>query len=122
MLPTTRAKTSKAAQKEAKLSAIQNDLVHKTRMIKAVNNAVLEYATSTGKTLEAAQQELFTMERLSKRKRRLSPKDIFVQQRMHEINKGTCYGLTCWDIIELIYPRQAQRTAHQPYGSPVTNQ
>jgi hypothetical protein len=95
MLPTTRAKTSKAAQKEAKLSARQHDLVQKTRMIKAVNHAVLEYATSTGKTMDAAQQELFTMERLSKRKRTTGPKDIFVQERMHEINKGTCYNLTC---------------------------
>ena len=95
MLPTTRATTSKAAQNEVKQSAIQHAHLQKTQMIKAVNKAVLEYATGTGKSVEAARQELFTIERLSKRKRALCAKDIFVQDRMHEINKGTCYYLTC---------------------------
>ena len=95
MLPTTRATTSKAAQKEARQSTIQRDLLAKTKMINTVNAAILEYATSTGKAKDAAQQELFTIVHLNKRKRTLCAKDIFVQEKMHEINKGMCSNLIC---------------------------
>ena len=90
MLPTTRATASKAAQKQVKRTAMEHDQLQKAHMVTAVNNAILEYSTSTGKSVESAQQELFTIENLTKPKRTLCARDIFVQDRMHEINKGMC--------------------------------
>ena len=105
MLPTTRATTSKAAQQQAKQVAVEHGLLQKARMIKTVNDAVLEYSTSTGKKVNTARQELFTIEHLNKRKRALCARDIFMQDRMQEINNGThshFIYIVCWDINELI--------------------
>jgi len=64
-------------------------------MIKAVDDAVVGYSVSTGKKLDTALQELFTIEHLSQRKRKVCARDIFMQERLQEMNKGTCSQFIC---------------------------
>jgi hypothetical protein len=89
MLPTTCAKTAKATETQLKQAAVAHDHLQKVNMLKAVNNAVLEYSTSTGKKKVTALQELFTIEHLSQKKCALSARDMFLRDKMQEINKGT---------------------------------
>ena len=109
MLPTTRAKTAKATQTRLKQAAAAHDHLQKVHMLKAVNEAVLEYSTSTGKKKATAQQELFTLEHLSQKQRALSARDIFLSDKMQEINKGADSHFICimLDMLELTYIRQA---------------
>ena len=90
MLPTTRAKTSKATQIQHKKEANELRNMQKLQMLNTVNEAVFQYSASTGKQEKSARQELFTMERLSHRKRTLCARDIFIRDKMQEINKGMC--------------------------------
>lgn len=85
MLPATRAKTSKAARK---LALAQHGHQQKAILLKAVDDAIQQYCTNTGKTNETAYQELFTIEHLNQRKRALCARDIFLQDKMKELNKG----------------------------------
>ena len=101
MLPTTRAKTSKATQNQHKKEANELRNMQKLQMLKTVNEAVLQYSASTGKQENTARQELFTMERLSRRKRTLCARDVFIRDKMQEINKGMC---PCSICILLGYP------------------
>ena len=101
MLPTTRAKTVKATQTQVKQAAAAHDHLQKVHMLKAVNDAVLDYSTSTGKKKVTARQELFTIEKLSQQKRALSARDIFLSDKMQEINKGAHSHLLC---LMLGYP------------------
>ena len=57
-------------------------------MINTVEEAIVKYSTSTGKKKDTAKQELFTIERLNQRKRKLCARDIFFRDKMQEINKG----------------------------------
>ena len=90
MLPTTRAKTLKSAQSQSRQEWTEHVQTQKEQMLKAVNDAVLQYSASTGKKEETAWQELFTMEHLTQQKRTLCARDIFLRDKMQEINKGTC--------------------------------
>jgi hypothetical protein len=101
MLPTTRQKTAKTAQTQQKQTAAEYGHMQKMHMLKTVNDAVLEYSTSTGKKKKTAQQELFTIEHLNQRKRTLCARDIFIHDKMQETNKGTCSHFIC---IVLGYP------------------
>ena len=92
MLPATRAKTAKAARK---LAVVQH--VHQQKMIllKTVDDAVQQYCTSTGKTTEAAYQELFTIGQLNQRKRALCARDLYIGDRMKEVNRSAHPHYTC---------------------------
>ena len=85
MHPTTSAKTSKIQHKHA---AAQHAQAQKVQMVHTVNEAIQQYSTSTGKSQKKAQQEIFTIDHLSKRKRALCPRDIFMRDKLQEINKG----------------------------------
>jgi len=85
MLPTTRAKTSKTSQKRALAKYEQEQ---KTELFRTVTGAIDEYSATTGKDRKKAQQELFTIEHLSRRKRNLCARDIFMKDKMKEVNKG----------------------------------
>ena len=89
MLPTTREQTSKAAQTVLKQAAAAHNHLQKEHLLKMVNDAVLEYTTSTGKKKSTAQQEIFTIEHLSRKKRALCAKDIYTQEKMQDYNRGT---------------------------------
>jgi hypothetical protein len=65
MLPTTHTKTSQIAQTQLKQATVQYDQIQKAKMVTAVNDAVLEYSITTGKKIDVAWQELFTVEHLS---------------------------------------------------------
>jgi hypothetical protein len=101
MLPTTRAKTAKTTKTQQKQAAAAHDHLQKVHMLKAVNDAVLGYSTSTGKKKTTAWQELFTIEHLSQQKCALSARDIFLSDKMQEINKGMHRHFMC---IVLGYP------------------
>jgi len=116
MLPTTHAKTSQAAQGQLKQAAAQHDYTQKAKMVKTVNDAVLEYSVSTGKKTDTAQQEIFTIEHLSQWKCTLCARDIFIHGKMKEINKGMGSALY-HGALELICSRQAQRAVHDPHDS-----
>ena len=97
MLPTTCTKTAKAAQTQLKQVAAVHDHLQKVHMLKAVNEAVLEYSTSTRKRKAIVQQELFTLEHLSQKQHALSTQDIFLSYKMQEVNKGTdSSSASCW--------------------------
>ena len=85
MNPTTRAKTYKTQLKRA---AAQHVQAQKVQLVQNVNTAVQQYSISTGKSHSTARQEFLTMENISKRKRALCPRDIFICDKMQEINKG----------------------------------
>ena len=109
MLPTTTtcAKTLQAAQAQEKQAAAEFVHLQKQQMYETVNEAILHYSTSTGKPQDVARQELFTIERLNRRKRILSPRDIFIREKMQEINKGmfSCHLRHAGTYLELIYTR-----------------
>jgi len=88
MLPTTRKMSSKTAQTAVKQAVATHNHLQKEHLLKTVNDAVLEYTTITGKKKSTAQQEIFTIERLSRKKHTLCAKDIFTQERMEYYNKG----------------------------------
>ena len=95
MLPTTRAKTSKTSQKQALAKYEQEK---KVEMFKSVTGAIEEYSASTGKNKKTAQQELFTIEHLSRRKRNLCARDMFMHDKMEEVNKGM-YSDLIWVVL-----------------------
>ena len=113
MLPTTRTKTLQAAQIQEKQAAMEYAHLQKVQMIQTVNEAILQYSTSTGKPLDVARKELFTIEHLNSQKRNLCARDIFLREKMQEINKGvsSCYLHYTGTYPELIYTRQAQGRA-----------
>ena len=119
MLPTTRAKTLQAAQTQEKQATAEYVNLQKQQMYQKVNEAILHYSTSTGKPQDVARKELFTIEHLNRRKHILCPRDIFIREKMQEINKGVfSYCLHCTGTyLELIYTRQAQGRTCQPCNS-----
>ena len=115
MLPTTHAKTLQVAQTQEKQAGVEYVHLQKQQMYQKVNEAILHYCTSTGKSEDVARKELFTIERLNRRKCILCARDIFICEKMKEINKGvfSCHLHYTGACIELIYTRQAQGRACQ---------
>ena len=119
MLPTTCAKTLQAAQTQEKQTAAEYVHLQKQQMFQKVNEAVLHYSTSTGKPQDVARRELFTIEHLNRQKHILCGRDLFIREKMQEINKGvfSCHLYCTGTYLELIYTRQAQGRVCQPCDS-----
>ena len=67
-------------------------------MFKSVTGAIEKYSASTGKNKKTAQQELFTIEHLSQRKHNLCARDMFMHDKMKEVNKGM-YPDLIWVVL-----------------------
>lgn len=85
MNPTTRAKTLKTQLKLAAAKHVHDEKVH---LVQNINTAIQQYSTNTGKSQRKARQEILTIDNISRRKRALCARDIFIRDKMEEINKG----------------------------------
>ena len=79
------------------------------------NSGVLQSAPEFSRVLKV---QRFFADDLNQQKCALCARDIFLQDRMKELNEGAhlCIMLA---ILELLYTRQAQRRVGESYGSPL---